>query len=43
MLTVVIVGSSQSRLAALGEGPRMYTPRGYAKKIGDGEGGDPEQ
>ncbi len=33
MLTVVIVGSSQSRLAALGEGPRMYTPRGYAKKM----------
>ncbi|WP_232830330.1 precorrin-3B C(17)-methyltransferase [Oceanicella sp. SM1341] len=33
MLTVVIVGSSQSRLAALGEGPRMYTPRGYAKRI----------
>ncbi|MEM7177571.1 MAG: precorrin-3B C(17)-methyltransferase [Pseudomonadota bacterium] len=32
MLTVVIVGSSQSRLAALGEGPRMYTPRGYAGK-----------
>jgi cobalt-precorrin 5A hydrolase/precorrin-3B C17-methyltransferase len=33
MLTVVLVGSSQSRLAALGEGPRMYTPRGYAKRI----------
>ncbi|MDJ0824132.1 MAG: precorrin-3B C(17)-methyltransferase [Rhodobacter sp.] len=36
MLTVVVVGSSQSRLAALGEGPRMYTPRGYARKI-DGD------
>jgi len=36
MLTVVLVGSSQSRLAALGEGPRMYTPRGYARKI-DGD------
>jgi cobalt-precorrin 5A hydrolase/precorrin-3B C17-methyltransferase len=36
MLTVVLVGSSQSRLAVLGEGPRMYTPRGYAKRI-DGE------
>lgn len=36
MLTVVLVGSSHSRLAALGEGPRMYTPRGYARKI-DGD------
>lgn len=33
MLTVVLVGSSHSRLAELGEGPRMFTPRGYAKKI----------
>ena len=33
MLTVVLVGSSQSRLAQLGEGPRFYTPRGYARKI----------
>jgi cobalt-precorrin 5A hydrolase/precorrin-3B C17-methyltransferase len=33
MLTVVLVGSSQSKLANLGEGPRMYTPRGYAKRI----------
>lgn len=36
MLTVVLVGSSHSRLAHLGEGPRMYTPRGYARKI-DGD------
>jgi len=36
MLTVVLIGSSQSRLAALGEGPRMYTPRGYARRI-DGD------
>lgn len=36
MLTVVLVGSSGSRLAGLGEGPRMYTPRGYARKI-DGD------
>jgi len=36
MLTVVLIGSSQSRLAELGEGPRMYTPRGYARKI-DGD------
>ena len=40
MLTVVLVGSSNSRLAALGEGPRMFTPRGYARKI-DGELVDP--
>ena len=33
MLTVVLVGSSQSRLLKLGEGKRMYTPRGYAKRI----------
>ena len=36
MLTVVLVGSSQSRLAQLGTGLRMYTPRGYARKI-DGD------
>ncbi len=36
MLTVVLVGSSHSKLAELGEGPRMYTPRGYARKI-DGD------
>lgn len=36
MLTVVLVGSSNSRLAHLGEGPRMFTPRGYARKI-DGD------
>ncbi|MEO0485408.1 MAG: precorrin-3B C(17)-methyltransferase [Pseudomonadota bacterium] len=36
MLTTVIVGSSNSKLAHLGEGPRMYTPRGYARKI-DGD------
>lgn len=33
MLTLVIVGSSHTRLAVLGTGPRMYTPRGYAGKI----------
>ncbi|MEM9043153.1 MAG: precorrin-3B C(17)-methyltransferase [Pseudomonadota bacterium] len=32
MLTTVVVGSSQSRLATLGGGTRMYTPRGYAVK-----------
>ena len=36
MLTVVLIGSSNSRLANLGEGARMFTPRGYARKI-DGD------
>jgi len=36
MLTLVLVGSSHSRLAQLGDGVRMYTPRGYARKI-DGD------
>lgn len=36
MMTVVLVGSSNSKIAHLGEGPRMYTPRGYARKI-DGD------
>ena len=36
MLTVVLVGSRHSKLAMLGEGARMYTPRGYARKI-DGD------
>ncbi len=33
MLTVVLIGSSQSRLLDRGEGQRMYTPRGYARKV----------
>ncbi len=36
MLTVVLVGSSNSRLTQLGDGPRMFTPRGYARRI-DGD------
>lgn len=32
MLTLVIIGSSASRLVERGEGPRLYTPRGYAAK-----------
>ncbi len=36
MLTLVLVGSSNTKLAQLGEGPRMYTPRGYATRS-DGE------
>ncbi|MDQ2090759.1 precorrin-3B C(17)-methyltransferase [Marimonas arenosa] len=43
MLTVVLVGSSNTRLAQLGEGPRMFTPRGYARKIdGDLAKGPPQ-
>lgn len=33
MLTLVMVGSSQSRVAGLGAGPKVYTPRGYAAKL----------
>ena len=36
MLTVVLVGSSQSRLAQRSDGQHMYTPRGYARRI-DGD------
>ena len=36
MLTVVLVGSSHSRIVERGEGPRMFTPRGYARRI-DGD------
>jgi len=32
MLTVVLVGSSQTRRLHTGDGPRIYTPRGYARK-----------
>ncbi len=34
MLTTVMVGSSQSRVLTHEGGPRVYTPRGYAKKMG---------
>ena len=35
MLTVVIVGSSNTRMVATGDGKRWaYTPRGYARKEG---------
>jgi cobalt-precorrin 5A hydrolase / precorrin-3B C17-methyltransferase len=37
MLTVVIVGSSQSRTVKTGDGKVwVYTPRGYAAKAGAG-------
>ncbi len=35
MLTLVIVGCSMTRIMALGDGPRMYTPRGYAQRNED--------
>ena len=40
MLTVVLVGSSETRAVALGDGRYwVYTPRGYAgKQIRDMEG-----
>lgn len=34
MMTVVIVGSSQSRTVPVGGRPRMFTPRGYEAKAG---------
>jgi len=33
-LTLVIVGSSRTRILKLGDGRRMYTPRGYGRRIG---------
>ena len=33
MLTVVMVGSSASKMLDLGRGKAVYTPRGYAKRI----------
>ncbi|MFQ3355547.1 MAG: cobalt-precorrin 5A hydrolase/precorrin-3B C17-methyltransferase [Paracoccaceae bacterium] len=33
MLTVVIIGSSQSKLFEMGGENKIYTPRGYARKI----------
>ncbi|MGE5546647.1 MAG: precorrin-3B C(17)-methyltransferase [Solirubrobacterales bacterium] len=33
MLTMVVVGSSESRRLDLASGTRVYTPRGYAKKL----------
>ena len=36
MLTVVIIGSSNSKIFKLGDGQRIYTPRGYSRKL-DGD------
>jgi precorrin-3B methylase len=30
MLTLVMVGGRETRLIETGDGPRIYTPRGYA-------------
>ena len=37
MLTTVVVGSSRSRVVETGDGPRVYTPRGYARKMTGGD------
>ncbi|UWQ18559.1 precorrin-3B C(17)-methyltransferase [Jannaschia sp. M317] len=37
MLTVVLVGSSHTRLVETGDGTRMFTPRGYARKMAGGD------
>ncbi|MEM9795967.1 MAG: precorrin-3B C(17)-methyltransferase [Pseudomonadota bacterium] len=37
MLTVVLVGSSHSRVVQTADGPRLYTPRGYARKMAGGD------
>ncbi|NDU99437.1 precorrin-3B C(17)-methyltransferase [Pseudoroseicyclus tamaricis] len=33
MLTTVLIGSSASRLVQTGDGPRIFTPRGYEKHL----------
>jgi len=44
MLTVVLVGSSQSRVVTTGEGRQwVYTPRGYAAKPGTGIAGEDQR
>jgi cobalt-precorrin 5A hydrolase/precorrin-3B C17-methyltransferase len=37
MLTTVLIGSSNTRLMRTGDGPRLYTPRGYARKMAGGD------
>ncbi|MFO6464545.1 precorrin-3B C(17)-methyltransferase [Jannaschia sp. KMU-145] len=37
MLTVVLVGSSNTRLVRTGDRTRMFTPRGYARKMTGGD------
>ncbi|MGR3484854.1 MAG: precorrin-3B C(17)-methyltransferase [Paracoccaceae bacterium] len=41
MLTTVIVGSSNSRTLETGDGRRVFTPRGYARKMTGGDLADP--
>jgi cobalt-precorrin 5A hydrolase/precorrin-3B C17-methyltransferase len=38
MLTVVLIGSTETRLVQLGDEIRVYTPRGYGTKPGGGSG-----
>jgi len=38
MLTVVLIGSTETRLVQLGDEIRVYTPRGYGAKQGGGSG-----
>lgn len=38
MLTLVLIGSSETRLVELGDDIRVYTPRGYGAKRPDGGG-----
>jgi cobalt-precorrin 5A hydrolase/precorrin-3B C17-methyltransferase len=40
MLTLVMIGSSTSRRFDAGGAVRTYTPRGYAKKMGNTDGGE---
>ena len=37
MMTVVLVGSSNTRIVGTGDGARMFTPRGYARKMTGGD------
>lgn len=37
MLTTVLIGSSRTRLVATGDGTRMFTPRGYARRMAGGD------
>ncbi len=37
MLTTVLVGSSHTQLVRTGDGMRMFTPRGYARKMAGGD------
>jgi len=42
MMTLVLVGAARTRRLELAEGTRVYTPRGYERKLAGGEGADPD-